>query len=68
MGDFIGIVRATVIFDKLVKKRKKKKKKEKKKRKEKNKKKGKTIFIYLANALTSMCLPFFSCAHFIYLM
>ena len=76
MGDFVGIVRATVIFDELVKKRKKKKKKKTKKKKKKKKKKktkkkqkkGKTIFIYLANARTSMCLPYFSCAHFVYLM
>ena len=47
MGDFIGIVRATVIFDELVKKREKKRKKEKKtkRKKQKNKKKEK-LFLF----------------------
>ena len=49
MGDFIGIVRATVIFDELVKKRKKKTKKKgtktKRKKQKKNKKKKK-LFLF----------------------
>ena len=60
MGDIIGIVRATAIFDlasELVKKRKKGKTKEQKT--EKKKKKKKNLFYYLANARTSMCLLFF---------